>query len=62
VSLPGDVHEFLAGLAGDKTLEQLRAEEAMWRNSADLNESFLAATALRAAELLEKYAPETEGQ
>jgi hypothetical protein len=60
VSLPDDVRELLVDLAGGKTIDQARADEAAWRDSADLNEAYLASAALRAAELLEKYAPETE--
>jgi hypothetical protein len=55
VTLPGDVRELLTGLAAGKTVDQARAEESAWRDSADLNEGYLAGITLRAAGLLAKY-------
>ena len=42
----------LAALTGDRTLAELRREAEAWRGSANLNESWLADIAIRAAEAL----------
>ncbi len=57
MSLPADIRELLADLAGGKTVSQAAADAEVWRGSADLNEERLSDLALRAAELLEKYPP-----
>jgi hypothetical protein len=53
--LPDDVRQFLAGLTKGKTAGEAEADAVAWRDSADLNEAYLAGIIAEAARLLEKY-------
>ncbi len=55
MSLPGDVRQLLTDLAGGKTAEQARADYAEHEDFPFDPAAWVAGTALRAAELLEKY-------
>lgn len=53
--LPDKVREFLEEIAGPDDIETLRRNAALWDNSADMNEEYLAKTALQARELLIEF-------
>lgn len=66
-TLVADIVELLREIAGTDSIDQLRADVQLWKNSADLNEEWITTLRLRAAELLargvlERVAPMTAEQ